>query len=240
MNRLKKFEDCLLRVVIDGIEHELRLLRMSDEYYDIIQKYTDVYCDLSEATNGGYTDLYSLLEEELLVLNGLDDTPLSSQCYFAIKSLKTTIREAKATLRLFHKDHGLNKTYFISGHRDITQEEFDKYYKPAILNIVDTDFTCKFVVGDYHGVDTMAQQLLSDLCSGKRRKISPKQVTVYHMFEKPRNFVNEKFNLSGGYTSDEERDAAMTHISDEDVAFVRKGKYTSGTAQNVVRRHTFE
>lgn len=127
-------------------------------------------------------------------------------------------------------------TYFISGHRDITQEEFDRLYKPIILNIIDNDNTCNFVVGDYHGADTMAQQLLSDLCY----KISPKQVTVYHMFEKPRNFVNDKFNIKSGYTSDEERDAAMTNESDEDIAFVRYGKYKSGTAQNIVRRHSFK
>ena len=42
-------------------------------------------------------------------------------------------------------------TYFISGHRDITPEEFEKYYVPAIVkamveNVPDYPY---FVVGDY-------------------------------------------------------------------------------------------
>lgn len=44
--------------------------------------------------------------------------------------------------------------YFISGHRDITEEEFKKYYVPAIYSAYynDSDFE-NFVVGDYEGVD---------------------------------------------------------------------------------------
>lgn len=29
-------------------------------------------------------------------------------------------------------------TYFISGHRDITPEEFEKFYVPAIVDVIDT------------------------------------------------------------------------------------------------------
>lgn len=28
-------------------------------------------------------------------------------------------------------------TYFISGHRDITPEEFEKFYVPAIVDVID-------------------------------------------------------------------------------------------------------
>ena len=104
--------------------------------------------------------------------------------------------------------------YFISGHRDLSQEEFDKYYVPAIENAVHGELGYDFVVGDCDGVDFMAQKYL--LSKGYC-------FTVYHMFEKPRNFVlpdipQDELDvygiaLKGGYTSDVERDSAMTCAS---------------------------
>ena len=35
----------------------------------------------------------------------------------------------------------------------------------------------------------------------------------------------------GHYKTDEERDAAMTRVSDVDIAYVREGRWNSGTAQ---------
>lgn len=47
--------------------------------------------------------------------------------------------------------------YFISGHRNITEEEFKKYYVPAIYSAYYNDSNFEsFVVGDYEGVDKMA------------------------------------------------------------------------------------
>lgn len=120
--------------------------------------------------------------------------------------------------------------YFISGHRDLTVEEFNSLYVPVILDILKEDPTCEFVVGDYQGVDSMAQEYLASMVD---------KVTVYHMFDSPRNLINPNFKTIGGFTSDEERDAAMTKDSDRDIAFVRKGKRNSGTAQNIVRRYEF-
>ena len=123
-----------------------------------------------------------------------------------------------------------NKVVFISGHRDITQDEFDKYYLDILDKLAENPHVT-FVVGDYQGVDYMAQQALSEM-------VNPDRVTVYHMFEKPRHLANNKFHLKGGYKNDIERDSAMTHDSTEDLAWIRKGKETSGTAQNILRRYT--
>ena len=123
------------------------------------------------------------------------------------------------------------RVYFISGHRDITEDEFDKYYLDILDKLVE-DPLATFVVGDYHGVDIMAQQALVDM------DINPERVTVYHMFEKPRNIASDKFKTIGGFTTDEDRDAAMTKVSTDDIAWIRKGKWKSGTAQNILRRHT--
>lgn len=122
--------------------------------------------------------------------------------------------------------------YFISGHRDITIKEFQRYYAKAITNAVMKDpNSVEFVVGDYYGVDAMAQEYLAHLI----KTYTNVKVTVYHMFDKPRNNFY-KFPTKGGYTDDHARDSAMTLESDADIAWVRSGKQNSGTEQNIVRR----
>ena len=55
--------------------------------------------------------------------------------------------------------------YFISGHRDITQEEFDANYVPAIEDAIDNGQTtwedCEFIVGDCKGCDQMAAEYIA-------------------------------------------------------------------------------
>ena len=123
--------------------------------------------------------------------------------------------------------------YFISGHRDITKEEFEKYYVPKIDTTLENDNNATFVVGDYYGVDIMAQDYLVN-------KGVQDNVTVYHMFESPRNHNTMIKSLKGGFKNDEERDSAMTSVSDFDIAFVRNEKWkNSGTAINIRRRISF-
>lgn len=123
-----------------------------------------------------------------------------------------------------------SKTYFISGHRNITEDEFD-VYKRKIQSVLETTPDALFVVGDYYGVDIMAQNyLINDL------QIAPERITVYHMFTTPRNTNEQIINFVGGFESDEERDAAMTKDSSFDIAFIRDHTQLSGTAQNILRR----
>lgn len=124
----------------------------------------------------------------------------------------------------------MKKTYFISGHRDVKQEDFDKIYVPVLEKIIREEAESVFVVGDYWGVDEMAQNWLRDNLKDHSR------VTVYHMGNYPRVLSSKLFNTSGGYLSDIERDSEMTKVSDQDIAFIYPGKWTSGTAQNILRR----
>ena len=126
----------------------------------------------------------------------------------------------------------ISNTYFISGHRDITDVEFEINYQPVIDYIVNSNSNAKFVVGDYYGADIMAQNYLIDAI-----QIDPSRVTVYHMKDSPRNFNSKITKFIGGFQTDEERDAAMTNASTEDIAFVRDITKNSGTAQNLLRRH---
>ena len=133
---------------------------------------------------------------------------------------------------LMERERAKEITYFVSGHRDITEEEFERNYKLALENIVNEVPDCRFVIGDYYGVDIMAQNYLIDALG-----IEPDRITVYHMFEAPRNIHPKIKNTVGGFESDAERDAAMTAASVDDIAFVRDNTKISGTAENILRRH---
>lgn len=122
--------------------------------------------------------------------------------------------------------------YFISGHRDLSEKDFKKYYVPKILKVINEDPNPNFVVGDYEGVDFMAQEWL--IKTGYREKL-----TVYHMWKKPKHLADGVIYTKGGYTSDLSRDSAMTEDSDFDIAYVAKpGK--SGTRCNINRRWTIK
>jgi hypothetical protein len=126
-------------------------------------------------------------------------------------------------------------TYFISGHRRLTKEEFNESYAPMIDFVLENSTDCKFVIGDYWGCDEMAQNYLVDTLG-----IDPSRITVYHMMEAPRYHNKKIENLVGGFQTDEERDAAMTDASDEDIAYVRDHTVLSGTAQNILRRYRLD
>jgi hypothetical protein len=112
---------------------------------------------------------------------------------------------------------------FISGHLDLTEQEFQEHYAPRIALAMAQGAT--FVVGDARGADAMAQEYL---------KLKGANATVYHMLENPRH--NAGFSTKGGFKSDAERDSAMTRDSTEDLAWIRPGREKSGTAKNLQRR----
>jgi hypothetical protein len=127
------------------------------------------------------------------------------------------------------------KTAFISGHLKLTEDEFDTHYLPLIQKAIDDGHG--FVIGDARGVDAMAQKYLKEIYKPYSQTLGTDEgepVRVFHMFDTPRN--NAGFKTVGGFTSDDERDAAMTAASDYDIAWVRPGKENSGTAKNIARR----
>jgi len=115
--------------------------------------------------------------------------------------------------------------YFISGHRNITPEEFNTHYLPLLYDALKNE-NSKFVIGDYNGVDSIAQQFLINKTNN---------ILIYHMFESPMNNYGN-YETKGGYKDDIERDSAMTLESDIDIAWVRNMGEHSGTEQNILRR----
>lgn len=132
--------------------------------------------------------------------------------------------------------------YFVSGHLDLTQEEFAVYYEPQLRKAIFEGAT-GFVVGDARGCDFLAQrwlrQVRAQLVQGAQmagdHAFVPFSVHVYHMLERPR-VGGSRMPKVGGFLSDEERDAAMTAASTHDIAWVRPGRERSGTAKNLKRR----
>jgi hypothetical protein len=112
---------------------------------------------------------------------------------------------------------------FISGHLDLTAEEFDEHYASRIF--VAECQGHKFVVGDARGTDSFAHQMIDD----------KSLLSIYHMFDMPRNSVRGA-KLIGGFKSDEGRDTVMTKESTYDIAWVRPGREKSGTQNNLNRR----
>ena len=126
--------------------------------------------------------------------------------------------------------HRKENTYFVSGHRDITESEFE-VYKQTLYNVAVYNEKSCFIIADYHGADIMAQNYLMDVL-----EISPDRVTIYHMGDTPMNINSKITKTKGGFSNDRERDAALTKDSAFDIAFVRDNKEISGTAENILRR----
>lgn len=123
----------------------------------------------------------------------------------------------------------MKKVIFISGHRDLREREFEEHYVGKLEEMV-KDEEVEFVLADYEGVDYMAQCYLRDHLKDHKR------VTIYHMRENPVRLASKLFKTVGGFKGDIERDSAMTRASSEDLAYIKKGRWNSGTAQNILRR----
>ena len=118
------------------------------------------------------------------------------------------------------------KVAFVSGHRDLTPDEFYRRYQPRLDKAIAAGH--RFVVGDAPGADAMTQMYLVG-------RAAPEQVAVYHAGRQPRNHSGG-FAIRSGYVSQSAKDATMTAVSDYDIAWMRPGKAKSGTAHNLARR----
>lgn len=140
----------------------------------------------------------------------------------------------------------MRKTFFICGHGDLTEEEFNKYYMPKINNALKED--SNFILGDTYGADSVVQKYLSKLAFTDYPNLYEK-VLVYHIGIKPRNNFGN-FNTKGGFTDEEERDSEMTKNSDEDILWIRSPQeqkkilgekynhyYLSRPTKNLLRRN---
>jgi hypothetical protein len=101
--------------------------------------------------------------------------------------------------------------YFVSGHDDLSEEEFDEYYAPRLDRLMQKDLY--FIVGDSNGADAMAQ--------GYFAARGYQKVMIYHAGDAPKINVGN-FGCVGGFKGDKTKNIAMTMDSFDDVVYVRK------------------
>lgn len=207
------------------------------------ENYVDLYVTFKTGVEYKYKDVK--LEDYILLLSGYEQSSHGKTLNKIIKPNYEVEKVGNVSIEKIWEEYNLelekdkakqedkNNTIFISGHRDITEEEFEIYYQPRILTEIEENPDVKFVIGDYHGCDIIAQNFLIDI------EFNPDNITVYHMKESARNINPKIKNTVGGFETDEERDAAMTNNSYKDIAFVRDHTKLSGTAQNILRRFEF-
>ena len=125
--------------------------------------------------------------------------------------------------------------YFVSGHRDITFDEFFDNYVPLLDKVRAEDSNAEFIVGDWEGCDMLTlEYLLCDL-------FPYPNITIYGVDKiriNPYGLTPDKYPTVNIVlkTSYDECDASMTTDSDFDIAWIKPGKEDSHTAKNIKRR----
>lgn len=227
------------KTLTEKVWHNSSMLK----YTEMTEDPDENYGDLTVVFNNGSTYKYknvSLADYVAMVGGGLDGSngkafnQLVKSRGYEYEKISPISQEYidRGYQELLDRERMREVTYFISGHRNITEEEFEMNYKLAIEDVIDSVPDCRFVVGDYYGVDIMAQNYLIDVLG-----IDPDRITVYHMGDTARNINPKISNVVCGFESDRDRDAAMTMASTDDIAFVRDNTKMSGTAENILRRH---
>jgi hypothetical protein len=143
----------------------------------------------------------------------------------------------------------MNSKIFISGHRDLTIDEFNVHYIPIInqyINWLDThspitgNKTLTFYIGDCEGCDEMSlNYIVNHINKNSTKNIYINLCKLNYKFDgQNENIPNNEFiNIIDKFNTHEERDTYMTLNSLYDILWIRHGKWDSGTAQNFVKRH---
>lgn len=114
---------------------------------------------------------------------------------------------------------------FISGHKDLTQEEFEQYYIPLINQGMYNNV--KFYISNYQNCDRFCYDYF-EKCEYYNVEICFNRLG----FSK----INDKFIKAVGFKSDEEILIYMTEHTDKDIAWVRNENQLTTTAKNILRR----
>lgn len=141
----------------------------------------------------------------------------------------------------------LHRKVFIGGHRNISKEEFENHYKSKIDHFIlwikhsdsylNSSKKLTFYIGDCEGCDKMAiNYIISKLCHNIKLVIC----SLKEPFEGQINYtlcVNDNITVIKDFNTHEERDTYMTVNTNYDILWIRQNEWTSGTAQNFVRRN---
>lgn len=223
---------------IQQVWYDSTMLSYSEMREDEFENKGELIIIFKNGTAYSYKDVS--FEDYLIFLGGGTDASQGKTLNKIIKGKyeyeKITNIDIEGLLnQLYEKEESedVSNVYFISGHRNLTETEFEFYYVPVISNVVVNNPNAKFVIGDSCGCDIMAQNYLIDVLG-----IDPDKITVYCVGI-PENYHSNITNFKTEFETHDDKDEAMTKSSIEDIAFVRNWKEISGTAQNILRRNSF-
>jgi hypothetical protein len=117
--------------------------------------------------------------------------------------------------------------YFVSGHRDLTEQEFVEHYLPKLLKVIEFDKDPIFLVGNYEGCDEM---FLKFMQAGNYDHF----VYLYYVDNPMRHY---DYVFTRHMETPNDCDYTMTSNSDFDIAWIRPGREDSHTANNIRRRY---
>lgn len=136
---------------------------------------------------------------------------------------------------------------FVSGHVNITPEEFALHYTPKLEEALARGD--EFVVGSAEGADKMALIWLAKAGVAHKTTVYGYEKNPNTMSDRIRGCIRLGFNTRQGFESYTKRDAKMTEDSDYDIAWVRPPEEckkllgeaynpdrVSGTERNLIRR----
>lgn len=137
------------------------------------------------------------------------------------------------------------KTAFISGHTDLSGEEFLLHYAKRLKEAVKKNHN--FVMAGAHGADLLCLNYLIVV-----KKISPSRISIYlHEKYSDRFEILQSLGLKvySGFSTHSGKDAMMTKYSDYDIAWLRPDEVArlrygdnwkkgdiSATEKNLIRR----
>lgn len=212
-------------------------------YSEMIEDNNENKGNLYVTFKNGSTYIYKdvSFEDYLLLIGGGTDASQGKTLNKVIKGKYEYERVADRNIQelleeMTQKEESDDKfiTYFISGHRNLTENEFEYYYIPLIHQALEETPDAKFVIGDCEGCDIMAQNYLVNIIDDLSK------ITVYCTGSLPKNFNQELIYIKNGFETDEDKDIAMTNASFKDIAIVRDPKVWSGTGENILRRNSFK
>jgi hypothetical protein len=116
--------------------------------------------------------------------------------------------------------------YYITGHRDLSKEEFNRIYLPKIDDIIREDSNAVFLVGACEGVDLYTRQYLI------KYNIRLQIYGPYFESDHINNITQVHFLVSYENAANK-----MIENSDITIGFIKPGRESSFTALNILKRY---
>lgn len=121
---------------------------------------------------------------------------------------------------------------FISGNTDISEKDFMQYYLPVLAELSKSEEKIYYVLSDDEGCAEITQLFLKSNLKDKS------VVSIFGCGIDPNIYIDPDFVYVGGFKTLEERDAAMTLLSNKDLHVILSGTGKSAVEKNILRRVT--